>query len=104
MSLAIASRIRRNPIEALNPAWKTGNYLNNIVGLREAEEQGADDVLFPNMSGALTEASTSNIAFFDGSTVVTTPTSVGILPGITRAEIILPLGGPCRFFDQGANY
>src|SRR5438477_8594559 len=30
LTLSIATGLRRNPVESLSPAWKTGNYLNNI--------------------------------------------------------------------------
>src|SRR5690606_13348503 len=33
LRLSIATTLRRNPATALNPAWKTGNYLNNILCL-----------------------------------------------------------------------
>src|SRR5262245_49903681 len=36
LKISIATSLRRNPIESLSPAWKTGNYLNNILCLREA--------------------------------------------------------------------
>jgi branched-chain amino acid aminotransferase len=80
----LATGLRRNPIESLNPAWKTGNYLNNILGLREALARGADDVVMLNLRGEITEAATSNIAFVRGGELITPPLSVGILGGITR--------------------
>jgi branched-chain amino acid aminotransferase len=88
LSLSVARNIRRNPTAALNPAWKTGNYLNNIIGLQEARERGADDVLFLNTGGEVTEASTSNIAFISGTELITPPLSSGILAGITRDRIV----------------
>lgn len=86
--LGIAQNVRRNPRQALDPAWKTGNYLNNVVGLAEAQDKGFQDVLFLNLDDQLTEASTSNIAFIRGSELVTPPVNAGILPGITRAFIL----------------
>lgn len=80
--------IRRNHPATVNPAWKTGNYLNNIVALREARAAGADDVLLLNLAGQVTEASTMNIAFVRGSEVLTPPLSAGILAGITRDFLI----------------
>src|SRR6186997_193801 len=76
--------LRRNPIESLSPAWKTGNYLNNILGLREARARGADDVVMLNLRGEITEAATSNIAFICDGEMVTPPLDSGILSGITR--------------------
>lgn len=92
LKLTVAQSIRRNPIDALNPAWKTGNYLNNIMGLREAKARGADEVLFLNLAGELTESSTSNVAFIRGNQFVTPPTSAGILHGITREGILSGIG------------
>jgi branched-chain amino acid aminotransferase len=88
LTLAIAGSLRRNPIESLSPAWKTGNYLNNVLGLREARADGADEVLLLNLAGELTEASTSNVALVRDGVVLTPPLAAGILEGITRAFIL----------------
>ncbi|MFT3870068.1 MAG: aminotransferase class IV [Nibricoccus sp.] len=80
--------LRRNPPEALNPAWKTGNYLNNILCLREARARGADEVVIANLAGEIAEAAVSNIAFIRDGVVVTPPLSAGILAGITREILI----------------
>lgn len=80
--------LRRNPPEALNPAWKTGNYLNNILCLREARARGADEVVITNLAGEIAEAAVSNIAFVRDGTVITPPLSAGILAGITRDLLI----------------
>jgi branched-chain amino acid aminotransferase len=86
--LSIARELRRNPIESLSPAWKTGNYLNNILGLREARARGADDVLMLNLRGEITEASTSNVGFVHGDEVITPPLPAGILAGVTRRLLL----------------
>lgn len=88
LTLAIATGLRRNPIESLSPAWKTGNYLNNILGLREARARGADEVLMINLRGEITEASTSNVAFVRGGEVFTPRLEAGILEGITRGLLL----------------
>jgi branched-chain amino acid aminotransferase len=88
VKLSIATTLRRNPAETLNPAWKTGNYLNNLLCLREALSRGADEVLILNQSGEVTEASTSNVAFVRGGEIVTPPLSAGILAGITRRLVL----------------
>jgi branched-chain amino acid aminotransferase len=88
LSLSLARELRRNHPEALNPAWKTGNYLNNILCLREARARGADEVVITNLAGQITEAAVSNIAFVRDGAVVTPPLSAGILAGITRALVI----------------
>jgi branched-chain amino acid aminotransferase len=92
LTLSLATELRRNPIESLSPAWKTGNYLNNVLGLREARARGADDVLMLNLRGEITEASTSNIAFVRGREVITPPLAAGILSGITRNLLLTTIG------------
>ena len=88
LRLSLARDLHRNPVDALNPAWKTGNYLNNILCLREARARGADEVVITNQAGEITEAAVSNIAFVRDGVVVTPPLSAGILPGITRSLLI----------------
>lgn len=84
LTLTIATELRRNPVAALNPAWKTGNYLNNLLCLREARSRGADEVVITNLAGEITEAAVCNLAFFDDDRVVSPPREAGILEGITR--------------------
>ncbi len=88
LRLSLARELRRNPPDALNPAWKTGNYLNNILCLREARARGADEVVILNHAGEVTEAAVSNLAFARQGVVHTPPLSAGILGGITR-ELVL---------------
>ena len=88
LRLSLATALRRNPVEALSPAWKTGNYLNNILCLREARARGADEVVILNQAGEVTEAAVSNIAFVRDGVVVTPPLSAGILGGITRELVV----------------
>ena len=87
LRMAVA-RTRRNPPQALDPALKTGNYLNGILALREAHEASADDALMLDMQGQVTEASTSNVFFVKGGAVVTPPLALGMLEGVTRGLLI----------------
>jgi branched-chain amino acid aminotransferase len=88
LRLSVATSVRRNPIESLSPAWKTGNYLNNVLALHEARSRGADEVVILNLAGEVTEAAVSNLGFVRGGVVVTPPQTAGILNGITRALLI----------------
>jgi branched-chain amino acid aminotransferase len=90
LRLSLATSLRRNPTQSLDPAWKSGNYLNNLLCLREARSRGADEVVMLNLAGELTEAAVSNIAFVRNGTLVTPPLAAGLLEGITRG---LVLGG-----------
>jgi branched-chain amino acid aminotransferase len=86
MRLAVTC-VRRNPVEALSPDIKSGNYLNNILGVAEAIEMGADDCLMLNPAGLLTEASNSNVVFVIDGKLVTPSVESGVLRGITKAAI-----------------
>jgi branched-subunit amino acid aminotransferase/4-amino-4-deoxychorismate lyase len=88
LRLSLATGLRRNPADSLDPAWKTGNYLNNIMGLREAKARGADEVVMTNHAGEITEAAVSNVGFVQGKEVVTPPLSAGILGGVTRRLVL----------------
>tara|TARA_R110002072_G_scaffold302499_1_gene485876 strand:+ start:35358 stop:36266 length:909 start_codon:yes stop_codon:yes gene_type:complete len=92
--LAMVDRLR-NDRRALDPAAKSGNYLNNVLGLAEAKASGATDCIMLNQDGSVTEASTSNLfARIDG-VWCTPPLNVGILAGITRGMLLefLPEAG-----------
>jgi len=91
--LSLATEVHRNPADSLNPAWKTGNYLNNILGLREARARGADEAVMTNHAGEITEAAVSNIGFVQGGEVVTPPLSAGILGGVTRHLVLAEIAG-----------
>jgi len=81
----MVSQIRRNSILALDPAIKSGNYLNNVLAYREAVQMGYDDALMLNPDGKLSELTTSNIAWVNSKNTIETPrVDSGILHGVTR--------------------
>jgi len=87
IDLCLVERQRNHQL-ALSPAAKTGNYLNNILALIEAQQQGAEDALMLNAQGEVTEATTSNIWLVQDGVVRTPAVSAGILHGITRHFLI----------------
>lgn len=80
---AVVSRRRNHPM-ALDPAMKSGNYLNNVLALAEAKRMGAYDALMLSHQGFVTEGTTNNVFAVKNGEVWTAPLSVGILAGITR--------------------
>ncbi|MFK7738987.1 MAG: aminotransferase class IV [Planctomycetota bacterium] len=92
--IALVERLR-NDRRALDPAAKSGNYLNNVLGLAEAKELGATDCIMCNTDGSITEASTSNLFVRVDGVWCTPPLHAGILAGITRATLLefLPKAG-----------
>lgn len=81
------SRTRRNPINALNPNIKGGNYLNNVLGVIEARQLGADDCVMLNDAGLVTESSNSNVFYVIDGDIVTPAETAGHLRGLTRIAL-----------------
>ncbi len=95
----VVARRRRNLVTALDPAMKSGNYLNSVLALAEAQSYGADDALMLDHRGYATEGTTSNFFVVKRGEVWTAPLSVGILAGVTRAQVLetcLELSIPVR--------
>jgi branched-chain amino acid aminotransferase len=80
--------VRRNPRRALDPAIKSGNYLNNILGLREAKARGAYECVMLNGEGWIVEGSTSNLFVVRAGDVRTPAFGDGLLDGITRRRVL----------------
>ena len=96
MQVALAPSVRRNDARTLPPSLKTGNYLNNVLALREALSAGAQEVLMVNLAGRLTEGSVRNFWFVEGDTAYTPPLDEGLLAGVTRRilfEQVAPASG-----------
>ncbi len=81
---AVLGRRRRNPVDALDPAVKSCNLLNNLLAHLEAQDAGARETILLNTRGFLSEGSHTNVFFVKGGIVRTPATSCGILSGITR--------------------
>jgi branched-chain amino acid aminotransferase len=81
--------VRRNLRQAIDPAAKTGNYLNNVLALREARARGGYEALMLDARGRVAEGSTSNVFAVFGRRVATPPLD-GILAGVTR-DLVLKL-------------
>jgi branched-chain amino acid aminotransferase len=78
---------KRNAQEALDPNIKGGNYLNNILGVVEANALGADDCIMLSDAGLVTEASNSNVFFVIDGAIVTPSQKAANLRGLTKSAI-----------------
>jgi branched-chain amino acid aminotransferase len=83
----VTSTFRRNAIEALSPAIKSLNYLNNILARIEANDRGADEALMLDAAGYVAEATVDNFFIVTPRAVVTPPTATN-LKGITRDALL----------------
>lgn len=74
----------RNLHNAVNPAIKSLNYLNNILAKIEANVAGVEEAIMLNSDGYVAECTGDNIFIIKGKQLLTPPLSAGALYGITR--------------------
>ena len=79
---------RRNLPEALNPRIKSLNYLNNILAKIEANNYGVLEAIMLNADGYVAECTGDNVFMVSDGALVTPPTHIGALGGITRNTVI----------------
>jgi len=84
---AVIVGITKNAGTSIDPAIKSGNYLNNILALRQAIAAGGEDAIMCNPEGAVSEGATSNVFMVTEGRVETPHMRTGILPGITRQQV-----------------
>jgi branched-chain amino acid aminotransferase len=88
VAVAIVSVTRNHP-RAIDPAVKSGNYLNNVLALGEARRRsGAYEAILCGADGSVAEGASSNVFAVIGGEVRTPPPDAGILDGITRAKVL----------------
>jgi branched-chain amino acid aminotransferase len=88
----IVASVRRNSPRALDPAIKSGNLINNILAVREAQAAGAFEPILLNDNGEVAEGASANVFVVKGGAGLTPPLGAGILPGVTR-QLLLEIGG-----------
>ncbi|OGR84074.1 MAG: branched-chain-amino-acid transaminase [Elusimicrobia bacterium RIFCSPLOWO2_01_FULL_54_10] len=79
---------KRNIPEAVNPAIKSLNYLNNIMAKIEANRANAPEAIMLSKDGYVAECTGDNIFIVKDQTLLTPPAWVGALEGITKAVVI----------------
>jgi branched-chain amino acid aminotransferase len=83
---AVISSIRRNSQSPVT-YMKSANTMESMLARREAKGAGADEALFLNDRGYLTEASGSNVFLVKEGIIMTPRLQSGILPGVTRTAL-----------------
>ncbi len=85
---AVTVSFPRNPDSPL-VRLKSLNFLENILGRKEAAAAGADEGIFLNTRGEVTEGTVSNVFLVDSRGRLVTPhPASGLLPGITREVVV----------------
>ena len=78
----------RNLHNAVNPAIKSLNYLNNILAKIEANIAGVEEAIMLNADGYVAECTGDNIFIVKNGQMFTPPLSAGALYGITRGVVM----------------
>lgn len=95
----LLSNIIRNPKSATDPNAKSGNYLNNVLAIKEAKERNYSDAIMTNKEGELTEGTTFNIWFIKDNKVITPASRSGLLKGITRQKVLELKLDPFKIYE-----
>jgi len=87
VDLITAATMRNHP-NAVSPAIKSLNYLNNILARIEAVKAGTVEALMLNGEGFVAECTGDNVFICRQGKLETPPASAGALNGITRGVVI----------------
>jgi branched-chain amino acid aminotransferase len=79
---------RRNPPHCIDPRIKSLNYLNNILAKVEVIRQGLKEGIMLTTDGFVAEATADNVFVIKDGNVLTPPSHLGALCGITRATVM----------------
>ena len=92
---------RRNDPQAINPAIKSLNYLNNVLGALELRGCEVNEGLFLTTAGYVCECTADNFFLIKGRRLMTPSTALGALPGITRAVVMRLAGAMGLEVEEG---
>ncbi len=84
----ISSFTRHHVNAGMVKAKLCGQYVNSIMAKREAMIAGYDEAIMLDAQGKVAEASGENIFIVKDNIIKTPPTSISLLPGITRDSAI----------------
>ncbi len=82
---------------------KTANYMENILGRREALRLGYDEGIFLNSLGNVTEGTVSNVFIVRQGELLTPPPEAGLLPGTVR-QLLLKLAPAAGYRCREENF
>jgi branched-chain amino acid aminotransferase len=82
--------VTRNSPRAIDPAVKSGNYLNNVLAMGEARRRrpSAHEAILCAANGGVAEGATSNVFAVVAGQIHTPALEVGILDGVTRGKVL----------------
>lgn len=82
------SSVRRCGVDSATAQIKSLNYLPTILGKREANRMGVDDVILLDPRGFVAEAPVANVFIVRDGEALTPSRASGILEGVTRTVVM----------------
>jgi len=92
---------RRNDPQAVNPAVKSLNYLNNVLGALELRDTDVNEGLFLTTDGYVCECTADNFFLIKGNKLMTPSPALGALGGITRGVVMRLAAGMGLEVEEG---
>lgn len=86
--IVVTVSTRRNIPASVTPRVKSLNYLNNIYAKMEAKLAGVPEAIMLNAEGYVAEATGDNIFIVKKGVLITPPTYIGLLEGVTRNTVM----------------
>lgn len=93
---------RRTTVDSISAQVKSLNYLNSIMAKIAGANSGHPEVILLNKEGYVCEGSGDNIFIIKKGKLITPPTYLGILPGITRATVMELAAAAGHPVEEGA--
>ncbi len=81
------SSVLRNPTSP-SVAIKSMNYMDNIIEMKKAREEGYNDALFLNFEAYVCETAVANIFVIKEGKIMTPKVECGLLNGIVRQWVV----------------
>ena len=72
----------------LLPGTKSVSYATHVAAEAEAKRRSADDAVLVDHDGTVLEGTVTNVWWREGATLLTPSLELGILAGVTRAELL----------------
>lgn len=86
---------RKFAVSTIDPQAKYSARLGSVMAILEAQLRGADEALWMDAMGTVTESTASNFGIVRDGTIATPPCWLGLLAGITR-EVLFELAQELR--------
>jgi branched-chain amino acid aminotransferase len=93
--------VRRNDPQTINPAVKSLNYLNNVMGALELRGCDVNEGLFLTTAGYVCECTADNFFLVKGHKLMTPHPATGALKGITRGVVMRLAAGMGLEVEEG---